>query len=258
MKRQEKEMVSVLEALKSDHGVTHVKVAMEAEGILLGEILRTKIITMAAGIGLSIKIGGCEAITDTRIAAEHETDILLAPMIESQFALEKFLDMANDQFDEEELDEKTLLINIETMTGSENIADILAAPNVDLLDGIVIGRTDLSGALNLTDVNHPNVFEATKNVFSEAKKKSLHCLIGGGISEKTIPFLNDLGDLVDGFETRKVVFFNGVPPGTDLGEAIHQALKFEYLWYLWRQDTYGRLSREDAGRIDKMASRFAQ
>ena len=258
MKRQEKEMVAVLEALKSDHGVTHVKVAMEAEGILLGEILRTKIITMAAGIGLSIKIGGCEAITDTRIAAEHETDILLAPMIESQFALEKFLDMASDQFDEEELDEKTMLINIETMTGSENIADILAAPNVDLLDGIVIGRTDLSGALNLTDVNHPNVFEATKNVFSEAKKKSLHCLIGGGISEKTIPFLNDLGDLVDGFETRKVVFYNGVPPGTDLGEAIHQALKFEYLWYLWRQDTYGRLSREDAGRIDKMAPVFAQ
>ena len=103
MKRQEKEMVAVLEALKSDHGVTHVKVAMEAEGILLGEILRTKIITMAAGIGLSIKIGGCEAITDTRIAAEHETDILLAPMIESQFALEKFLYMANYQFDEEDL-----------------------------------------------------------------------------------------------------------------------------------------------------------
>lgn len=251
-------MVALLEALKSDHGVTHVKVAMEAEGILLGEILRTKIITMAAGIGLSIKIGGCEAITDTRIAAEHETDILLAPMIESQFALEKFLDMANDQFDEEELEEKNLLINIETMTGSENIADILAASSVELLDGIVVGRTDLSGALNLTDVNHSNVFEATKNVFSEAKKKSLHCLIGGGISEKTIPFLNDLGDLVDGFETRKVVFYNGVPLGTDLGEAIHQALKFEYLWYLWRQDTYGRLSREDAGRIDKMAPVFAQ
>ena len=256
MKRLEKEMVGVLEHLKSTHGVTHVKVAMEAEGILLGEILRTRIITMTAGVGLSIKIGGCEAITDTRIAAEHETDILLAPMIESQFALEKFLDMANDQFDDEELKEKNLLINIETLTGSENIADILAAPNGDLLDGIVIGRTDLSGALKLGDVNHPDVLEATRNVFVEAKKKSLHCMIGGGISAKTIPFLNDLGDLVDGFETRKVVFYNGVPPGKDLGEAIHQALKFEYLWYLWRRDTYGRLSQEDAGRIEKMAPSF--
>ena len=258
MKRQEKEMVGVLELLKSDHGVTHVKVAMEAEGILLGEILRTKIITMTAGIGLSIKIGGCEAITDTRIAAEHETDILLAPMIESRFALEKFLDMASDQFDEKELVEKTLLINIETLTGSENITDILSASNVDLLDGIVVGRTDLSGALKLSDVNHSDVLKATRDVFTEAKKKSIHCLIGGGISEKTIPFMNDLGDLVDGFETRKVVFYNGVPAGNDLGEAIHQALKFEYLWYLWRRDTYGRLSREDAGRIDKMTARFAQ
>ena len=257
MKRQEKEMVEVLELLKRDHGTTHVKVAMEAEGILLGEILRTKIMTMAAGVGLSIKIGGCEAITDTRIAVEHETDILLAPMIESRFALEKFLDMARDQYEEEELAEKTVLINIETLTGSENIADILTAPNVELLDGIVIGRTDLSGALNLSDVNHPDVLKATRDVFVEAKKKSLQCLIGGGISEKTIPFLNDLGDLVDGFETRKVVFYNGIPPGKDLGEAIDLALKFEYLWYLWRQETYGRLSREDAGRIDKMSSRFA-
>ena len=257
MKRQEKEMVEVLELLKRDHGTTHVKVAMEAEGILLSEILRTKIMTMAAGVGLSIKIGGCEAITDTRIAVEHETDILLAPMIESRFALEKFLDMAKDQYEEEELAEKTVLINIETLTGSENIADILAASNVEILDGIVIGRTDLSGALNLSDVNHPDVLKATRDVFVEAKKKSLHCLIGGGISEKTIPFLNDLGDLVDGFETRKVVFYNGVPAGKDLAEAIHQALKFEYLWYLWRQETYGRLSREDAGRIDKMAARFS-
>lgn len=256
MNQQEKEMVRLLELLKGEYGVTHVKVAMEAEGILLGEILRTKIITMAAGVGLSIKIGGCEAITDTRIAVDHDTDILLAPMIESRFALEKFLDMAGDHYEEEELEEKTLLINIETLTGSENIADILAASNVELLDGIVIGRTDLSGALSLTDVNHPDVLEATRNVFIEAKKKSLHCMIGGGISEKTIPFLAELENLVDGFETRKVVFYSGVAPGKGLGEAIHQALKFEYLWYLWRQDTYGRLSREDAGRIEKMVPQF--
>ena len=251
-------MVGLLELLKSDYGVTHVKVAMEAEGILLGEILRTKIITMAAGVGLSVKIGGCEAITDTRIAIEHDTDILLAPMIESRFALEKFLDMAGVQYEEEELEEKTILINIETLTGSENIADILAASNIDVLDGIVVGRTDLSGALSLTDVNHPDVLKLTEAVFIEAKKKSLHCMIGGGISEKTIPFLADLGDLVDGFETRKVVFCNGVAEGKELGEAIHQALRFEYLWYLWRQDTYGRLSREDAGRIEKMAPLFNQ
>jgi len=255
MNRQEKELVASLDSLR-DYGATHVKVAMEAEGILLSEILRTKIMTMAAGIGLSIKIGGCEAVTDTRIAIEHDTDILLAPMIESRFALEKFLDMAEARYEKEELREKTLLINIETLTGSDNIADILAAPNVELLDGIVVGRTDLSGALKLRDVNHPDVLEATRKVFVEAKQKSLRCLIGGGISEKTMPFLDDLGDLVDGFETRKIVFYSGVASGKDLGEAIQQALKFEYLWYLWRRETYGRLSREDDGRIEKMASLF--
>ena len=255
MNRQEKQMIEVLEGL-TQYGVTHVKVAMEAEGIYLNEILRTRLMTMAAGIGLSIKIGGCEAITDARIARDHDSEILLAPMIESQFALEKFLDMASDIYEDDEIDEKKLLINIETLDGAKNIAKILAAPNVDLLDGIVIGRTDLSGALKIDDVNHPDVLQATREVFVEAQKKSLQCLIGGGISAKTIPFLAELGDLVDGFETRKVVFYNGTAPGKELGEAIHEALKFEYYWYLWRQETYARISREDAGRIKKMALKF--
>ena len=256
MNTREKEMIEVLRDLK-EYGVTDLKVAMEAEGIRLHEILRTKLMTMQAGIGLSIKIGGGEAITDARIARDHDSAILLAPMIESQFALEKFLAMANDIYEDDEIDEKKVLINIETLDGAQNIEKILAAPNVELLDGIVIGRTDLSGAMKLADVNHPDVLKATRNVFVEAKKKSLHCLIGGGISEKTIPFLADLGDLVDGFETRKVVFYNGAAPGKELGEAIHRALRFEYLWYLWRQDTYGRVAQEDRSRIEKMAPKFS-
>ena len=255
MNSREKQMIEVLRDLK-EYGVTDVKVAMEAEGIWINEILRTKLMTMEAGIGLSIKIGGCEAITDARIARDHESAILLAPMIESQFALEKFLDMADDIYEDDEIDEKKLLINIETLDGAQNIEKILAAPNVNLLDGIVIGRTDLSGAMKLGDVNHPDVLKATRNVFIEAKKKSLQCLIGGGITEKTIPFLADLGELVDGFETRKVVFYNGTAPGKELGEAIHRALKFEYLWYLWRQETYGRVAQEDDSRIEKMAWKF--
>ena len=256
MNTREKQMIEVLKDLR-EYGVTDVKVAMEAEGIRLNEILRTKLMTMEAGIGLSIKIGGCEAITDARIARDHDSAILLAPMIESQFALEKFLDMAGDIYEDDEIDEKKLLINIETLDGAQNIEKILAAPNVGMLDGIVIGRTDLSGAMKLGDVNHPEVLKATRNVFIEAKKKALQCLIGGGISEKTIPFLADLGDLVDGFETRKVVFYNGTAPGKELGEAIHLALQFEYLWYLWRQDRYGRAAREDGSRIEKMAPKFS-
>ena len=255
MNNREKQMIEVLTGLRQ-YGVTDVKVAMEAEGIHINEMLRTKLMTMEAGIGLSVKIGGCEAITDARIARDHDSAILLAPMIESQFALEKFLDMASGMYEDDEISEKKPLINIETLDGAQNIDKILAAPNVDLLDGIVIGRTDLSGALKISDVNHPDVLKATRHVFVEAKKKSLQCLIGGGISEKTIPFLAELEGLVDGFETRKVVFYNGTPEGKELGEAIHHALKFEYLWYLWRQENYGRIAREDSFRIEKMAPKF--
>lgn len=255
MNNREKLMIETLKDLKQ-FGVTDIKVAMEAEGIHINEILRSKLMTMEAGIGLSVKIGGCEAITDARIARDHDSAILLAPMIESAFALEKFLDMANDIYEDDEIDEKKILINIETLDGARNIEKILAAPNVELLDGIVIGRTDLSSALKISDVNHPDVLQATRDVFVAAKQRSLQCLIGGGISEKTIPFLAELEGLVDGFETRKVVFYNGTAPGKETGDAIHKALKFEYLWYLWRQDTYSLLAQEDLSRIEKMKPEF--
>ena len=129
-----------------------------------------------------------------------------------------------------------------------------------LLTGLLVGQTLHSSAPEI----YRALVEATAfggltiiNRFEEYGVKVSEVVTCGGISEKTIPFLDDLGSLADGFETRKIVFYNGVPDGADRGEAILQALKFEYLWYLWRRDTYGRLSREDDGRIEKLATRFS-
>lgn len=248
----EKQMVEVLKTLKADFGATAVKGSMEAEGIFLSEMLRLKEIVMTADLGLSIKIGGCEALTDARLAKGFGASILMSPMIESRFALEKFLDMVSQVFCPESRKDVRFSINIETIDGYHKIDDILDAANIELLDSIVLGRTDLRGALKVPDVDCPEILNIAKTVFTKAKDKSIDCIVGGGISKATIPFLEELGDLVKGFETRKVVFGDYLKKKELLSESIQMAMRFEHLWYKFRKETYLELYREDEEKIKKI------
>lgn len=250
----EKQMVDLLTRLHQEHGVTEVKASLEAEGILLNEMLRTKEITMAAGVGLSVKIGGCEALTDARLAKGYGVGILMSPMIESPFALEKFLTMADSLFPGAEQDETKFFINIETLEGHRQIGRILGASNIRLLSGIVLGRTDLRSALKVQDIDGPEMLEAAREIFGPAREKSLRCIVGGGITEKTIPFLRALDGLIDGYETRKIVVGHYRKEPERMREAIHLALVFERHWYQWRRQTYLELAQEDAERLKKIES----
>lgn len=248
----EKQMVDLLVELRQEHGVTEIKASLEAEGILLNELLRTKEMTMAAGVGLSVKIGGCEALTDARLAKNYGVSILMSPMIESQFALEKFLAMAQMVFPSEEQANTKFFINIETLEGHRQIGQILGAENLSLLEGIVLGRTDLRSALKLPDIDGPEMLEAAKGIFRPAKEKSLRCVVGGGITEKTVPFLLALDGLIDGYETRKVVVGRYRKEPERMREAMRLALRFELFWYQWRRQTYMELAQEDSERIKKI------
>ena len=221
MNQKEKQLVELLTTLRAEYGATAMKASLEAEGILPYELLRTKEITMAAGIGMTIKVGGCEALTDARMSRGFGVNALMAPMIESRFALQK-------------------------------IDDILRAENIGFLSGIVLGRTDLANALKESDVDSQAVLDLARNLFTKAKEKSLRCIVGGGLSAKTVPFLKELTGLVDGFETRKVVFADFMSKERPMEEAIRLALQAERLWYLLRQDMYLALAQEDAGRIRKL------
>lgn len=250
----ERQMVEILGTLRTKYGATAVKASMEAEGILLSEILRLKEIIMAGGLGMSVKIGGCEALTDARLAKGFGVSIVMSPMIESRFALEKFLDMAAAVFPDEEREDTKFYINIETLDGYRKIGEILDAGNVALLHTIVLGRTDLRSALKAEHVDCPEMLRAAREVFAKAREKSVHGIVGGGITERTIPFLTELDGLIDGFETRKVVFGRYVKEPGGMREAIRLALRFEYLWYQLRQQMYLQLYREDEDKMKKIAA----
>ncbi len=53
--------------------------------------MRLKDVTSAAGLGLNIKIGGCEAIKDMLDAISLGAERIIAPMVETPYALQKFI-----------------------------------------------------------------------------------------------------------------------------------------------------------------------
>ncbi|MBP5620999.1 MAG: hypothetical protein J6X44_03185, partial [Thermoguttaceae bacterium] len=64
MNSLELKMVDALKDMKENHHVIGIKAEFEAEGTRLEEALRLKEVITKAGLDLTIKIGGCEAIKD--------------------------------------------------------------------------------------------------------------------------------------------------------------------------------------------------
>src|SRR3989338_6075428 len=87
----ERKMVAALQDLKENHHVVGVKAEFEAEGTRLEEAMRLKEVVTRAGLDLTIKIGGCEAIKDMYEARVIGVSRIVAPMVESAYALKKYL-----------------------------------------------------------------------------------------------------------------------------------------------------------------------
>ena len=53
-----------------------------------------RMITNKANLNLNVKIGGCEAKNDIFFCKKIKTNSMVAPMIESEYALKKFIQCA--------------------------------------------------------------------------------------------------------------------------------------------------------------------
>ena len=180
MKKLKNEMIQILKGLRQTHGITAIKASFETEDIQLFELLRIVEFASAAGVGIVVKLGGSEALTDIRLAKMLGATATLGPMIESKFALEKYLELCGRTFAADE--NVKYLINIETGTGCSRIEEITSAYNVDMLDTVVLGRTDLSSSINASDVNAPEILALARELFAKLKQRSIRCLVGGGIT----------------------------------------------------------------------------
>jgi hypothetical protein len=260
MNALESRMVTILSELKSKYHVTGVKAEFEAEGTRLEEAQRLKDVTGVAGLALNIKIGGCEAIKDMFDAIALGCERIIAPMVESAYALKKFLAAVNLIYPKDLRKNVEFLINLETITSCRNFDEMLRLPEIDQLDGIVLGRVDLTGSLGLTraEVNSSDILSLSLQMAEMAKAKGLDVVVGGGVSVSSLPFFRAFpGGHLDRFETRKVIFSC---PGAlyNPEEAFLKAVEFELLWLKNKKQYYGQIYREDDARIEMLERRYQE
>ena len=77
--------------------MTGIKQSLEDEGASFNDIKIMKKITSVAKVDLNVKIGGCEAKNDIFICKKIKTNSIVAPMVESEYALRKFIQCASIQ-----------------------------------------------------------------------------------------------------------------------------------------------------------------
>lgn len=183
MNSKEQQMVGMLKDLIDNYGVIGVKAEFEAEGTRFEECVRLKEILTRADLGLCLKIGGCEAIRDMYDARIIGAEKIVAPMVESDFALKKFVESFKKVFKKEERESISFAINLETKNTIQHYDEMLASEDFLELDCVVVGRNDLSYSLGLTreGVNESQTMRVAADFLRGAKtrKPGIVCGMGG-------------------------------------------------------------------------------
>ncbi|MCR4376861.1 MAG: aldolase/citrate lyase family protein [Rhodospirillales bacterium] len=260
MNKNEKEMLAILRQGKDEYGYIGVKSEFEAEGTRADEFLRLLEITRRADLNVGLKVGGCEAIRDLHEARQFGVDYLIAPMVETPYALTKYIEAIERTYTPDEHADVGFLFNIETITAYNNLNDLIAvATKSNIKPGVVFGRVDFSLSHNMgrEDINSDAVQEYVCAVAQQCKNNNLELVVGGGVSIEALPGLKKIKAIrLDRFETRKIIFDAAHISEKNIDKGLLAAVHFEILWLENKQEYYKTISLEDETRIHMLRSRW--
>jgi len=261
MNTREFKCVKILTDLIENEGLVGIKTSFEDEGALFNETIRLKEICNQAKTKITLKIGGPEAIRDIKDAQIIGVKGLVAPMIESEFGLKKFIQATKLYIPKDILSATQLNINIETVTAVSNAIKMLDIDEAKELYGVTVGRVDLVSSLekDRNYVNSEEVYKMVYGVFLKAKEKGLKACLGGAISIDSLDFLKKLHSerLLDKFETRYAMFDPSITL-KNLSKALSKAQMFEYEWLMCKHEQYTLMADQDIKRIKMIQDRINQ
>lgn len=217
-------------------GVTGVKLEYESEFYDEKSAFEFAELVHRVGLDLCVKIGGFSSVQDLHLCKKMCANSIVAPMIESSYAVEKFLLCVNQIYGK---GYPELLINIETKTAFDNLDEILEKCD-GKISGVVLGRSDLKNSLGLENPNDKIILKYCQNLSEICKNNAKKFIIGGKINADAGNFISQIPYLTS-IETRKVIF--NVESLTE--ENLEKFLNFELNTLKFKKNTY----TEDLERI---------
>lgn len=248
-----KQLKVKLEQLK-ELGVVGVKQSTEDEGAAHEDIALMRDISRSCELKLSVKIGGCEAKTDISFCNSIKVNGIVAPMIESEFALQKFTESICC------IKDIDFYINIESNMAIDNLDRILQSDSFKHLSGVVIGRSDLAKSYGHGKgmVDSQEMQNRVYDILKACGEKSPTLIMGGNINKQSVPFIEKLyrENLLHFIETRNVIINLEKAFSKDLEEVIKMALTFESAWLEFKANKYLAKGREYMDRAKQIEDRL--
>ncbi|MEA3080014.1 MAG: hypothetical protein QOF05_1422 [Sphingomonadales bacterium] len=258
MNSVEVKMLELLKRGRDEHGVVAVKAEFEAEGTRPDEFLRLLELARRADLKVALKIGGCEAVSDLLASRLYGIDYIIAPMVETPYALSKFIEAKDKTYGPGDHSTQ-FLFNLETETTLRNLDSMIDGAR-DGVDGVVFGRVDftLSRGMARGAINDRSITDAVLRVATACAEADLELVVGGSVSTDAVTALREIQRIrLDRFETRKVIFTGEAIQSTAIVAGIRNAVEFELAWLKNKRNYYGAIAAEDDKRIAMMETRLA-
>ena len=239
--------------LNKNYNVVGIKQSFEDEGAILSDVITMRRITELSGLKMYVKIGGCEAITDINNCVSNSIDAIIAPMVETEYAFQKFISAVKN------IKNTDFHFLCETATAYDNIDAILNTSEANHLSGVIVGRSDFtkSHGLDKSHVDSEIICKKVKEVFEKSKKMGLVTTMGGNISVSSKEFIKGLynDNLLDKIETRNVVVELNDDNVLNLEKTISEILEYEIGWLNFKAQNYESISRSYKERIETLKNR---
>lgn len=221
-----------LTTIRDRHFVAALKSGTEIEDMSYEEIAALREISRDEKgtpiVPLVIKIGGPEARNDIRQCLRIGVDVLLAPMVESVYALTNFVETAQQLIYEEGVN-AGLAMNLETITAVQNLDLMIESRAFAALQQVTIGRGDLSKSMHLS-VDDEEVLVLTAGALRRIRNQKILTSVGGGLTLNNIQIMARRLPS-NRFNTRHVAISNTAEFRLNAADHLLAALEFECTMY---------------------------